>query len=110
MQITLLKGYPDMVGRRRIFCGYGTGPTSYNATTGDVLVVPGYETYIDAVFGGVQSVSGTYTIQVRPSLGGPRGTWSLHWFVTATGAEVTTVSATNLSAETVQIGFFGGQY
>ena len=86
MQLTLLPGYPDLIGRRAAFVGYGIGPTSYNATTGDVLSIPGK--YIDEVFGGVQSVSGTYTIQARPSSGGPRATWSLHWFVTATGAEV----------------------
>lgn len=106
MQLTLLKGYPDMVGRRRIFCGYGNGPTSY-ATIGDPVIIPGYETYIDCVQGG-NTVSGTYTIDARPSGVGARQTWYLVWTVAATGAAVG--AGTNLSAEQVQISAFGGQY
>ena len=110
MILTMLEGYPDFVGKRQTFAGYGTGPTSYNATTGDVLTLQNPRLYIDAVFGGVQTVSGTYTVQVRPAAVGARQAWALHWFVTATGAEVTTVSATSLSAEYVQLGGLCGQY
>lgn len=110
MILTLLQGYPDFIGKRQAFAGYGTGPTSYNATTGDVLTLQNPRLYIDAVFGGVQTVSGTYTIQARPAATGERQAWALHWFVTATGAEVTTVSNTYLSAEKVQLGGYCGQY
>ncbi len=106
MQLTLLKGYPDMVGRRRIFCGYGNGPASY-VQTGDPLIVPGYETYIDGVQGAV-TVSGTYKVEARPSGVGARQSWFLIWSVVATGAQV--AGAVNLSAEQVQITAFGGQY
>ncbi len=109
MQLTLLKNYPDLIGRRQAFAGYGNGPKSYNATTGDVISIIGYEKYIDAVFGGI-SVSGTYRVVAGPSAVGARATWSLHWFVNSTGAEVTTVSNTDLSAEQVQIGGFMGEF
>jgi hypothetical protein len=99
--------YPEFVGRRGLFVGSGTGPATYNPVTGDVvtLALPSY--YIDAIPGGVQTVSGTYWVQPRPSGTGVRQTWSLHWFITATGAEV---GAINLSAESVQLGAFVGQF
>ena len=71
MQLTLLKGYPDMVGRRRNFCGYGTGPSSYSQTTGDVLAAVGYEVYFDNVFPTAQDPTGTYYAQPRPNAVGP---------------------------------------
>lgn len=108
MQLTLLKGYPDMVGRRRLFCGYGTGPTSYSQTTGDVVSAVGYETYFDEVFNTPQDPTGTYKAEARPSAVGGRATWSLHWIVVATGAEV--ANAVNLSTYSLQVSAFGGQY
>lgn len=110
MILTMVNGYPDYTGYRQSFAGYGTGPTSYNAITGDVVTLSNNRRFIDVLFGGVQSLSGTYTVQARPSASGERVTWALHWFVTATGAEVTTVSNTNLSGETVQVGGFCGQW
>lgn len=107
MQLTLLKGYPDLVGRRQIFAGYGNGPTSYNITTGDPVIIPGYEKYIDAVFSGI-SVSGTYRVDAGPAAAGARQPWALTWSVVSTGAEV--ANAVNLSAEVVQIGGFIGEY
>lgn len=112
MQLTLLKGYPDLMGRRRAFAGYGSGPSSY-ASTGDPLILPGYESYIDAVFGGV-AVSGNYYVMASPSAAGARPTWTLYWFY-ANGAHGGTAgapvsAATNLSAESVQIGGFWGEY
>lgn len=108
MQLTFLKGYPDLVGRRRIYCGYGIGPASYSQTTGDVLTNPGYEQYWDDVFPTPQDPTGTYYAQPRPSAVGGRATWSLHWFVVATGAEV--ANAVNLTTFSLQVGGFGGQY
>ncbi len=108
MQLQMLSGYPDMVGRRRTFCGYGTGPSSYSRTTGDVVVAPGYEVYFDEVFNTPQDPTGTYYAQARPSKVGPRATWSLHWIVVATGAEVD--NAVDLSTYSLQVAAFGGQY
>ena len=110
MILNFINGYPDYVGYRQLFAGYGTGPTSYNATTGDVVTLQNPRRFIDVLFGGAQTLSGTYTVFARPSATGERQKWSLHWFVTATMAEVTTVSATNLSGETVQLGGCCGQY
>ena len=106
MQVTLLKGYPDMVGRRRIFAGYGNGPATTSSTVGDPIIIPGYETYIDIAWGG-RSVSGTYYCIAQPSGVGARQTWSLFYYNASTGAVIT---GTSLAAEQFQIGAFGGQY
>lgn len=107
MNLNVQQGYPDYIGRRLAFCGNGTGPTSYLRSTGDVLQPFAFQTYYDAVFIG-QSVSGTYFGVARPSSAGPRQTWSIHWYVTATNAEVT--DTTNLSAETLVVAGFAGRY
>ena len=108
MQLTLLPGYPDMIGRRRDFVGYGSGPTSYNPTTGDPLSAVGYETYFDIVNDTPQDPTGTYYAKARPNVVGPRATWSLHWFVVSSGAEVG--STIDLSAISLQVGGKMGQY
>lgn len=77
MQLTFLQGYPDYVGKRFIFAGYGTGPASYLAT-GDPLPFPRYNNYIDIVFPS-RSISGAYLIEAVPSGYGSRQTWSLLW-------------------------------
>jgi hypothetical protein len=78
MQITLNPGYPDLIGRRFAWVGYGNGPSSY-AVGGDQLFLPGYNNYIDAVFGPSYSVSGNYQVTPIPSNVGSRKTWSLKW-------------------------------
>ncbi len=106
MILTLNPGYPDRIGKRFAWVGSGLGPTSYNSTTKDPLVLPGFQNYIDAAFTGV-TVSGTYRVVPKPSAIGPRPTWVLVWYTQA-GVEVT--NAVNLSAEKVIIGGFGGTY
>lgn len=108
MNLTLLKGYPDAIGKRKAWVGFGNGPKSYSQTTGDVLTIPIFQFYIDAVFGDVISVSKTYEVIPYPAGSGPRQVWTLKWFVVATGAEV--ANAVDLSAEVIQIGGFGGLY
>ena len=109
MQLTLLKGYPDYVGKRQIFCGSGVGPTSYvqKASGGDPIVYPPYQNYIDVLFPAM-SLSGTYIVYPYPSAVGARATWALKWVTASTGAEVS--AAVDLSAEKVQLGGFGGVY
>lgn len=110
MQLTGLKGYPDFVGKRATFVGFGTGPASYNQTTGDVVTLPMPNWYIDALnCGGTMTVSGTYFVRAWSSSGiGPRQTWALRWYVSSGGAEVS--ASTNLSAEKLQISLSVGQY
>jgi len=119
MQLTLLKGYPDFVGKRANFVGYGSGPASYAtwtagtapaaSTGGDSVALPLPNYYIDAIDNtGQNSVSGTYYVKAASSGVGPRQTWRLAWYVTATNAQVT--AATNLSAEQIQISGKCGQY
>ena len=108
MQLTLLKGYPDLIGRRMAFCGYGTGPTSYNSTTGDTITIPGYERYIDIVLEAAEDPTGTYYAVARPSAVGARATWSLFWFTASNSTPVS--NATNLSAYSLQIAGFMGEY
>lgn len=105
MQLTLLKGYPDFVGKRATFVGWGNGPASYNATTGDVLTLPMPNYYIDAVPSRADTLSSNFFVKIIPSGVGPRQKWALFWF-TAAGA----VASGNLSAEQLQIGGWCGQY
>lgn len=107
MILTLLKGYPDLIGRRQAMVGYGSGPASYSQTTGDVISIPGYERYIDSVLSISQDPTGTYIGQARPSAVGARATWSIHWYVVATGVEV--ANGVNLSAYNLQIPLFTGE-
>lgn len=109
MQLTLLHGYPDRVGKRLIFCGSGVGPSSYvvKASGGDPISIPAFQNYADVIFPAM-SLSGTYIVYPYPSAVGPRATWSLQWVTKSTGAEVSTT--TDLSAEKVQLGGFGGVY
>lgn len=105
--LTLLKGYPDRIGKRFAFVGYANGPKSY-IQGGDPATLPGFQNYIDFIDGGVLSVSGTYYVISRPLAFGPRATWNIVWTVTATDAEVG--AGVDLSAETIQLGGFGGVY
>jgi len=108
MQLTCLSGYRDLIGRREVFCGYGTGPTSYSQTTGDVLLVPGYEKYIDTVTEASQDPTGTYYAVGRPSVVGARATWSLHWFLCSNSLEV--ANGVNLSTYSLQVSGLMGAY
>jgi hypothetical protein len=113
MQLTLLHGYPDYIGKRWAFCGNGTGPTSYTQKTnapvggGDIVVQIRFNNYIDIMFPAL-SQSGTYIVYPYPVAVGARQAWALMWVTRTTGVEVT--AATNLSAESVQLAGFGGDY
>lgn len=97
MQLTLLHGYPDYVGRRMIFAGYGKGPASY-AATGDPIAPIRYGNYYDIVFESL-SVSGKYAVRALPSTFGPRATWNLLWSTVA-GAIAGVATATAGSGQT----------
>jgi hypothetical protein len=107
MQVTLFDGYPDYIGRRFAFAGKGVGPSSYSQTTKDVVVLPTFQNYIDAIVAS-NTVSGTYQLRAKPSVASVRATWVFTWIVTATGLEV--ANGVNLSAETVIVHGFGGRY
>lgn len=101
--------YPEFVGRRGIFVGIGTGgPASYSQTTQDPVTVGQNPFYIDAFAGSALTVSGTYIVRFKPAGTGVRQTWTAVWYVAATGLQV--AAAVNLSAEKIQVGFFGGQF
>ena len=85
MQLTLLHGYPDFVGKRCTWCGHGSGPTSLLAA-GDAVTLPLYGYYIDAIGGDVRSISGTYDVISHPAAVGPRASWSLIWRFATTGS------------------------
>jgi hypothetical protein len=102
MVLELLRGYPDLIGRRQVICGRGVGPVSYSQTTGDVLYPPSsYGRYIDIITEASQDPTGTYYAVGRPSAVGPRATWSLHWFLCSNSTEV--VNGTNLSTFSLQV-------
>lgn len=109
MKLTLLHGYPDNVGQRQIFDGYGSGPASYVqlASGGDVVSAPNFQFYFDNIFPAM-SKSGTYLVYAFPTVMGARATWALKWVTASTGAEVS--AAVDLSAEQVMLSGFGGNY
>ena len=107
MLLKMLTGYPDLLGRREVFCGRGPGPSSYSQATGDIVYPQTlYEKYIDIINEASQDPTGTYYAVGRPSAIGPRATWALHWFLCSNSTEV--VNGTNLSGFSLQVtGFFG---
>jgi hypothetical protein len=107
MQLTLLKGYPDFVGKRATFVGWGNGPASYSQTTGDVVTLQPVGFRIDALAGGVNSVSGNFYVRSQSSGVGARMTWALYWY---TSAGVQVANGVNLAAEQIQVGGNCGQY
>ena len=114
----LNKNYPTSFGNRRVTIAAVAGPVLYAAYTApstggqDVQAFPYGVKDIDLAIGGVSN-SGLYraevvqieasTVQGR-SLG--RTQVVLKWYVVATGAEA---GAIDLSAETVNLLFLGGQ-
>jgi hypothetical protein len=72
--------------------------------------LPGFQNFIDTIdTSGILTVSGTYTVRAIPSGTGPRMTWKLKWFATASPqTEVT--AATDLSAEKLVLSGKGGVY
>jgi hypothetical protein len=109
MRLTLLKGYPDFVGKRATFVGYGSGPAVYNATTGDPVQFPLPNWYIDAIGDGCNSVSGNFFVRAQPSGVGARQTWSLFWYASGNATPVANGSVA-LAVEQVQVGGNCGQY
>jgi len=114
MELTMLQGYPDRVGRRLIWAAWGNGPAPYVntgtfATSGDPMDSGfiGFQNYIDVVIPAM-SVSGTYIVRGVPVHGGNRPQIQLHWFTASSGTEVT--NGTDLSAEEVQLAGFGGTF
>ena len=78
MQLTLLKGYPDSIGKRFAWAGYGSGPLAYNPLTGDPIAFPRYNNYIDAIQTAT-SASGNYQAQAVPLAVGNRPTFALFY-------------------------------
>jgi hypothetical protein len=106
MQLTLLHGYPDMIGRRFDWCGYGNGPASYVAAGDPLDPLPtGFSNHIDNI-NPAMTVSGNYIVYGKPSAGGPRADWVLIW----TQAGTPVVAGTDLSQEVVQLSGLGGKY
>lgn len=107
MQLTLMHGYPDLIGRRSAFAGFGNGPAAYT-TGGDPVTLGTFNYYIDAIEGNGFTVSGNYYVVPIPSKAGPRATWKLKWFTQGTNTEVG--NGTNLSAESLILSGLGGLY
>ncbi len=114
MNLTLLSGYPDLMGRRMAFCGTGSCPSTYTAaagpplTGGDTLTIAGYETYIDCVLEIPIDPTGYYYAIAQPSFNGPRATWKLFYYNAATGALITTAPATLTGTTFLISGFIVG--
>ena len=105
MLLTLMPGYPDLIGRRAVFVGTGVGPAVYNSTTGDIITIPGK--YIDIVLEVPQDPTGAYYAVARPSFAGPRATWALHYFPSTSASEVANNSTALAAINFVVSGFYG---
>jgi hypothetical protein len=114
MQMTFLHGYPDYIGKRFAWAGYGTGPVSYvgGATGGDPLIFPRFDNYIDTVEStGMLSTDGTYIAFAQSTGVGARQTWNLRYFAfTTAGVGAEAVNGTNLSTKNFQLSGLGGVY
>jgi hypothetical protein len=102
--------YPDIIGSRQMFVGVGSGPGTYNSTTGDILSValPGFQ--IDAVLGPAVTADNKYiAIPVPIGLGASSG-WTLFWFnfvASAGSAPAWTVPTTVPTTEQVKLTVIG---
>src|ERR1700758_5217344 len=103
MQLNILHGYPDAIGRRKVIAGWGTGPKSYTGgvANGDAITGLPYQWYTDVIIGApIISVTGNYVALVQFSGVGARQTIKLRYFAFAStspaiGAEVS--DSTDLS-------------
>ena len=117
MADTKLPDYPARLGDKQLIVVDHAGPASYttggetlgnlNAQTG--IALQGLSAIDEVVGSGTLSVSGNYWVVAQPTGTGPRQTWKLVWFTaTASVPSFTQVtSTTNLSAETVRLGYIG---
>ena len=105
------------IGAGKILPVDHTGPASYTTggeTLGNINNMTGISVAglgsLDMILGsGTLSVSGNYWVIVKPVGTGPRKTFTLLWFTAAAGVPSFTqvTAATNLSAETVRLGYMG---
>lgn len=125
---TVLDGYPQPMGNKKISVFYHKGPNPYvpvvvatPVTTGDpVTDTEAGMRYIETIFGGI-SDNGQYRVEAIPSggnpsqaqgagtggtVGAPQRTWRLRWEVLSTGAEA---GAVDLSARTVRLTAIGSK-
>lgn len=109
MIVNLNNGYPDFIGNRQAFAGDAAGPASYNTTTLDPVSLSNPRLFIDIVLSsGTLSNSGNYYAIFEKSGTGERQTWTATWYTAGGFVEVT--NGTNLSAESLPVGGFCGQY
>jgi hypothetical protein len=106
MANTPLPGYPNYYGAKYHETFDHTGPTSYSQATGDVILASdlgmgGFD-WANVMAGRVYSISGTYFgIAVAVGSGAAQGSLVIHWYVTASLAEVN--NAVDLHAESMRI-------
>jgi len=111
MILTMVNGYPDYIGYRQAFAGYGTGPASY-VTGGDPVTLSNNRRFIDIAFPTI-TLDQSYFLVPYPAATGERQVWTVKWYYakSSLGTVWTEVSSgTNLSAETAQMGGFCGQF
>ncbi len=106
--------YPNWIGNRQVFVGTGTGPATYNQTTGDVLSVSFTPFNIDGVLGVALTADLKYIGIPAPITVGKSGGWTIFWYnfvATSGGTPAWTPLANNstaLAAEQIQLSVLGG--
>ena len=109
MQLKIVPGYEGGIyaGQRQKWSFYGSGPSSYSQTTGDVLSLPN-GVYLDSI-APCMDTTHTYLVVPYPSVvGSTRATWSFKWYTASGMTEVT--GATDLSGKSVQFDAWGGEF
>jgi len=105
--------YPNITGSRQIIVGTGTGPASYNQTTGDILTVALTNFQIDAVLGPALTPDLKYKAVPAPIAVGKGGGWTLFWYsFSASGGAGTPTwvplgSGLSITTEQIQLAVIG---
>jgi hypothetical protein len=109
MNVSYVQGQSVEYGELKPCLLTGSGPTSYNQSTGDLVSNPAAGDYL-AYLDGATTKSGTYTLVAVPAavnqfragaLSPTQSGWKYIWYTTAGFTLV--ANATNLSAEVIQV-------
>ena len=102
------------MGGRELWEVWGAGPTSYNQTTGDVILGPGQGEHMSAPSGSVITLSGNFELKPQPlAINTLRPGWVFNWtFNNLNGTGVAKIvqnaAGTGMTPGTYPLAFSGG--
>lgn len=112
MQVTLLHGYPDLVGRRRLIVAFGNSVTPYTqgSAGGDAITGLPFQFYIDSIPGVAISTDGTIIAIPQVTATGARQTWKFRYFNFTTSGVGVELSTGVITPKSFQFFLIGGTY